>query len=165
MRQQASGTQVWTESEGNIETCQITMKTGVPFKKLWNPYTISIQGMVSPLLTCALLVQVGILWYHTPTQLRMYTLTQLHTYVYIHVLKVVCEGIWTYEHAHRSMGAEHPLVVWDVILGHVGGLASVSSAYTLYGIPHSSTALQISVWLGIYSFFVIWNYTRGLNQW
>ena len=72
---------------------------------------------------------------HTYTATYVYTYTAAHiprqlcTYVYIHVLKVVCEGIWTYEHAHRSMGAEHLLVAWDVILGHVGGIASVSSAY------------------------------------
>ena len=37
-----------------------------------------------------------------------------------------------YEHAHRSMGAEHLLVARDVTLGHVGGPTSESSAYTLY---------------------------------
>ena len=35
------------------------------------------------------------------------------------------------------MGAEHPLVARDVILGHVGELASESSTYTLYGIPNT----------------------------
>ena len=39
-----------------------------------------------------------------------------------------------YEHVHWSIGAQHPLVARDVILGHIGGLASESSAYTLYGI-------------------------------
>ena len=98
MRQQASCTQRCTESKGNIETCQNTMKTGVPFKKLWNPYTISIQGMVSPLLTCALLVQVGILWYHTPTQLRMYTLNHRHTYTALYIrTHTRTEGcVWRY---------------------------------------------------------------------
>ena len=66
--------------------------------------TISIQGMVSPLLTCVLLVQVHILWYYTPTQLRMYTPTQLHSFVhtYVHVLKVVCEHIRACTPVHGS---------------------------------------------------------------
>ena len=114
--------------------------------------------------TSVLLAQVHILWYYTPTQLRMYVYT--YTAAHIH------EGcVWTYtnvyEHAHRSMGAEHPLVVWDGILSHVGGLASVSSAYTLYGIPHNSTALKISVWLGIYT-HSLWPETTlawGLDGW
>ena len=107
MRQQASGTQGCTESEGHIETCQNTMKTVVTFKKPWNPYTISIQGWC--LLTCVLLAQVHILWYYTPTQLRMYvcihlhscthTCTALYICTYVYVLKVVCERIRMYEHA------------------------------------------------------------------
>ena len=70
------------------------------------------------------------------TYVRIYTPTQLHSFVhtYVHVLKVVWTYTNIYKSAHRSMGAQHLLVVWDGILGHVGGLASESSAYTLYGL-------------------------------
>ena len=113
--------------------------------------TISIQRMV--FTTSVLLAQVHILWYYTPTQLRMY----VYTYTAAHIHEGCVWTIRTYEHAHRSMGAEHLLVVWDGILGHVGGLASVSSAYTLYSKHILQLYRSLCGW--VYSFFMIWNYT------
>ena len=117
MRQQASCTQVCIESEGHIETCQNTMKTVVPFKKLWNSYTISIRGMVSSLLTCVLLAQVHIdsLILHTYTAMYVYICTtadiDLHRCSHMHIqvpqwcvniLTCKRECTYVYECAHCS---------------------------------------------------------------
>ena len=103
MRQRASGTQVCTESERHIETCQNTLKTDVTFKKLSNLYTISLQR-IGHLLhnlctaysgTHSMILHTYTAMYvytytaaHIPTQLCTYTHT-VHTYQ--HVLKV---GPW-----------------------------------------------------------------------
>ena len=80
--------------------------------------------------------------FYDTTHLHSYIHTYIYTYTAAHIPAQPCTHIHThiegcvwrhmniYEHAHRSMGAEHVLVVWDVTLGHVGGLASESFAYT-----------------------------------
>jgi len=168
----------YTESEGNIETWQYTMKTEGPFKKLRNLCTISIWNDRCFLRNlCTACSGTHSLIPHTYTAMYVYTYTAAHipaqlcTYVrtYVHVLKVVCECIRTYTSMHTGPWEHNTYlyIVWGVILCHVGGLASESSAYTMYGIPHNSTALKISVCLGtyIYSFNVIRNYTSlGIGQ-
>ena len=182
-----------TESEGNIETCQNTMKTDVPFKKLSNPYIISLQRMGHLLRTylvyCLLksgtqvcteseghietcqytknrhttysksfimLTQFQIvhnlctacsdthslmLHTYTATYVHTYTPTQLHTYIptQVHTYTAVvhehrCTYMWmwmyVYLNVHWPMEVKHLLVARDVTLGHVGGLASEFSAYT-----------------------------------
>ena len=102
-----------TESEGNIETCQYTMKTEGPFKKLWNSYTISIQGMVFPTNLCTAFSFFD----NTPTQLLTYVHTQLHTDLHrcmhtstsvvrehVHTVHMY-ERMYVYESAHWSMEA------------------------------------------------------------
>jgi len=97
-------------------------------------HTISLQWMVSPLLTCVQLAQVDSLWYHTPAQLLMYTLTQPQTYIqylhkyidtYVHrSTTVVHEHMytwkWTYVYVNVHWSMEHLLVARDVTLGYLG---------------------------------------------
>ena len=141
MRQQASGTQRCTESEGHIETCQYTMKTEGPFKKLRNLCTISIWNDRCFLRNlCTACSGTHSLIPHTYTAMYVYTYTAAHipaqlctyilTYTYWRLCVNVYECIRACTPVHGSTTPTCSMVVWDVILGHVGGLASESSAYT-----------------------------------
>ena len=70
-----------TESEGNIGSCQYTRGQMYHSKS----FEIRTQFQYEEwyfLQTCVLLVQVGISWYYTPTQLCMYTLNRRHAYLH-----------------------------------------------------------------------------------
>ena len=79
MRQQTSGTQWCTESEGNIDTCQYTM--GLTYHS--KSYEICTQFQYEEWYvfhTNLCTASSGRhFWYYTPTQLRMYTLNRRHT--------------------------------------------------------------------------------------
>ena len=69
------------ESERHIKTCQNTMKTDVPFKKLSNPYTIPLQRMCHLLRNlCTACSGTHSLILHT------YTATYVHTYTATHIV-------------------------------------------------------------------------------
>ena len=94
MRQQASGTQVYGKWR---EHWKLPVYKGQMYHS--KSFEIRTQFQYEEwyfLQTCVLLVQVGILWYYTPTQLCMYTLNRRHAYLHGVCIQVVGEHTYIY---------------------------------------------------------------------